>query len=401
MGTFLSPMPSNGKYGGINWEQGDESIVMHAGAISGALESLSRKERKDYSIARAILAQCESEVDASLEREVSQLIEAKIGRPARNGGMFIPTRLNSPKMSGLDTTTNATGKYTVATEIRDLIELLRNKMRVVQMGGKYLTGLQGNLQFPTQASPSTLYWTGENPGSNVTETDMTFGVRNMTPHTCMATTAFSRQLLAQSTVDVESLVREDLAKIHALGIDLAAINGSGSANQPLGILKTTGIGSVSMGASGGPPTYAAMVALETAIASANADDTNMGFLTTPVMRGRMKKVGKLDSVYASIPLWDQVADSPGKGDLNGYLALASNQVPSNLVTLDSSHSDCHAILFGVWPSVIIGEWGVLELISDPYSLKRQGMIEVTSFQLVDVMLRHPEQFAAILDARNV
>ena len=47
-------------------------------------------------------------------------------------------------------------------------------------------------------------------------------------------------------------------------------------------------------------------------------------------------------------------------------------------------SDCHAIILGFWPSLVIGAFGVVEIIVDPYALKKQGQIEVTSFQLVDV-----------------
>lgn len=400
MGTFTA-MPNHPE-----WLEGDSKIVASVGAINRTVEGLSRRERQSYSITKIILAQAgETRVDATMEMEISAAIAAAVGRPCRSGGTYIPTRLNpriNPQMSGLDTKTNAAGLYTVATELRDLIELLRNKTKVIQLGATVLTGLQGNLQFPTQATAGTLVWTGENPGSNVTQADITFGVRNMSPKTCMSTTAFSRQLLAQSTVDVESVVREDIAKIHALGIDLAALNGTGSNFQPLGLLKTTGIGSVSAGNSGAAPTYGKIVELETSIVSANADTDKMAFLTTPVMRGKMRKIGVLDSVYASLPLWDwQKGGTPGVGDLVGYTAMVSNQVPSNLTTLDSSHSDCHAVIFGSWSSMLIGEWGILELVVDPYSLKKVGMIEVTSFQLVDIMLRQPAEFTACLDFRNV
>jgi hypothetical protein len=50
---------------------------------------------------------------------------------------------------------------------------------------------------------------------------------------------------------------------------------------------------------------------------------------------------------------------------------------------------------------MIGEWGVIEIIVDPYRLKKQGVIEVTSFVMVDVAVRHPVAFAAIQDARVV
>jgi HK97 family phage major capsid protein len=369
-----------------------------AGLAQPTVASLTSQERSDYSLCRAIRSLAgESGCEATLEREVSADIAKRIGKST--SGMFIPTNLNPfrPRASGLDEKTNAGGKYTVMTEVRDLIELLRNKARVIQLGATVLSGLTSNIQFPTQASAGTIYWTGDNPGSNVTQADLTFGARTMTPHVAQATTAFSRQLLAQSTVDVEGLVREDLAKVHALGVDAAAISGTGNSNQPLGLLGTTGIGSVAMGTNGAKPTYASCCDLETSIATANADEDGMKFLTTPGMRGVLKKVGKLDSTYASIPLWDQWGNAPGIGDLIGYQAFVSNQVPSNL-TKGTTNGTCHAIIFGYWPTLVVGEWGVLELIVDPYSLKKQGMIEVTSFQMVDVMLRQPAQMAAIQDA---
>jgi HK97 family phage major capsid protein len=379
-----------------------QSAAHPAGLAQPTVDNLTPKERNEYSIRRAILAAFGETEQGRLELEVSAELGKSIGRSPQMGGIFVPTRLNVPRpqaASGLDTKTNAAGKYTVATEVRDLIELLRNHTRVIQLGATVLSGLQGNLQFPTQATPGVLYWTGEDPGTDVTQADITFGVRTMTPKTCQSTTAFSRQLLAQSTVDVEALVREDIAKIHALGIDLAAIAGTGNSNQPHGIIGTTGIGSVLAGdgTNGAVPTYATIVDLETSIAAANADEDGMRFLTTPGMRGKLKKVGKLDSTYASIPLWDQWGNAPGIGDLIGYQAFVSNQVPSTL-TKGTKSGVCHAIIFGYWPSVVIGEWGVIELVVDPYSSKKQGLIEVTSFQMVDVMLRQPAQMAACLDA---
>jgi len=55
----------------------------------------------------------------------------------------------------------------------------------------------------------------------------------------------------------------------------------------------------------------------------------------------------------------------GFGELNGYSAAVSNQVPSNLTK--GVNNDCSAILFGNWNDLLIGEWGVIELITDPYA----------------------------------
>jgi HK97 family phage major capsid protein len=216
----------------------------------------------------------------------------------------------------------------------------------------------------------------------------------------MATTSFSRQLLQQSTIDAENFVRNDLATAHSLAIDLAALDGTGEDNQPLGLLRTPGVGSVTMGPSGGAPTYAKIVDLETAIADVNADADRMKILTTPIMRGILKKTPAVNTTYGALPVW-QNSGSPGVGDVAGYQGYVSKQVPATKVTTDLSHSDCHCIILGYWPSLYVGEWGLLTLIVDPYTAKKRGMIEVTSFQMVDIGVRHPESFAAIQDARNV
>ena len=75
------------------------------------------------------------------------------------------------------------------------------------------------------------------------------------------------------------------------------------------------------------------------------------------------------------------------GMMCGYKAVASNQVSATL-----GGGSEHGIIFGNWSDALIGMWGGLELVVDPYSLKKQGMIEVTSFQMCDIALRHGESF---------
>ena len=86
------------------------------------------------------------------------------------------------------------------------------------------------------------------------------------------------------------------------------------------------------------------------------------------------------------------------GDVNGYPAYCTNQVPSTLVK-GSSGAVCHAIIFGDFSQLYIGEWGVLDILVDPFAGKKQGIVEVTSHQLVDIVLRQPAALAAIQDAK--
>lgn len=359
---------------------------------------LSDAETKRYSLVRALHAATTGDWrQAGFERELSETIGQQLKRGTE--GFFVPTGLRMhPALAERATMVAGTpslGGNTVPTELGSLIELLRNRMLVRQMGAQVLSGLQGNLAFPRQTGANTLYWVGENPGSDVTEGNATFDQVPLEPKTAQATTGYSRQLLAQSSLDVEAFVRNDLMQVGALGMDFASIAGTGTGNQPRGILNTTGIGSVSAGENGGAPTWAHIVALETEISADNADVGNLGYLTNAKVRGKLKTTVKEQGTGTFI--WGDGSEA-GFGMLNGYRAGVSNQVPGDLTK--GTGTDLSAIIFGNWADLLIGEWGAMEILVDPYALKKQGLIEVTSIMMVDVAVRHPQSFAAMKDAKT-
>ncbi len=361
----------------------DKRKAAQAETRTAAVIDLNPQERKRYSIARAIMGAADGNL-SGLELEVQQELERQLPSGyKRRGGVLVYTR------AGLDSGTATKGAEVKFTEAGDFISMLRNRAKIFALGARMMSGLQGPVSFPKQTGAATGVWVGENPGSDVADSALTLGSVALSPKTLQASTSYSRQLLAQAVIDVESLVREDLALIHALAIDKAAISGTGSSNQPTGILNTTGIGGVAMGTNGGVPTYEAMVDLESAILAANADTAQMGYLTTPGIRGKLKKTAELGNTAAQ-PVWRG-------NEVNGYRAESTNQVPANL-TKGTASGTCHAVIFGVFSELLVGEWGALELVVDPFRLKKQGMIEVTSFEMVDIAIRYAEAFAAIKDA---
>lgn len=362
-------------------------------AMRASHVDMSEKEKRTYSINRAILAAADRtlgdkpRVDDGFEQEVSEHIRASLPADYKSrGGFFAP-------MAVLNTGTATAGGNTVFTQEGDFIDLLRAQMKVAQLGATILTGLEGGtLAFPKQTGAGTWSWVAENPGSDVALSDATVGQVLLAPKAGQSATSYTRQLLAQSSLSVEQFVRNDISLAAALGIDSAAINGSGASNQPTGILNTAGIGSVAGGADGAAPTYANVVDLETEIAIDNADIGTMAYLSTPGVRGKLKKTEQFSGTNG-VPVW-----TGGKeGEVNGYAAHVSTQVPSDL-DKGTSTGVCHAIIFGVWSQLLIGYWGAMEVVVDPYTKKRQGLIEVANFQMVGLAVRHAEAFAAMKDA---
>lgn len=388
-----------------------------AGARTAEI-GMSPKEIKRFSLVRAMHALANpadrsAQQAAGFEFDCSGEQAKVLHKQPR--GLFIPRDVTLASLAGRDAEganfmermmqflmqrdlakgTGSAGGYTVSTDLlsQNFIKLLRNRMMVKRMGATILGGLVGDVAIPKQTGGATAYWITE--GNAPTESQQTLGQVGLTPKTCGAFTDISRKLLLQSSIDVEAFVRADLAAVLALAIDYAAIYGQGADNEPEGILRMTGIGSVAGGTNGLAPTWAHIVALETALAAVNADVGSMGYLTNAKARGKLKVTEKATNTAQFI--WGDMMGEPGMGSLNGYRAGVSNQVPSTLVK-GSSGAVCSAIIFGNWADLIIAEWGAIDVLIDPYTGGAAGTVRARILQDVDVALRHPASMAAMQDA---
>ena len=136
----------------------------------------------------------------------------------------------------------------------NFVEALRDRLAVAELGATMLTGLVGDVSIPKRTGMATAYWFGADNADVVSESTGTIGTISMSPKTVGAYSKFSRLMELQSTPDIEQLIRADFVALLADAIDTAAINGSGSSSQPLGILNTSGIGLVAGGTNGLAPT---------------------------------------------------------------------------------------------------------------------------------------------------
>lgn len=353
---------------------------------------LTENEARQYSLVRALHFLANPN-DSAARKAAAFEIECSIAAAQRSGktaqGLMVPFDVLK---RDLNTLTAGAGGNLVATDLLggSFIELLRNKMVLTGLGVRTLTGLQGNIAIPKQSGAATAYWVTD--GGAPTESQQTLAQVTMSPKTCGAYTDISRRLLMQSSIDVEGFVQNDLATVLALAIQQAAIQGGG-ANEPVGILATAGIGDVAGGANGLAPTWAHIIELETDVSVANADVGTLGYLTNAKVRGKLKGTEKFAST-------GQVVWGDGAQPLNGYNAAVTNAVPSNL-TKGTSAGVCSAIIFGNFADMIIGMWGGLDLVVDPYSNSTSGTVRVVALQDVDVAIRHAESFSAMKDALTV
>jgi HK97 family phage major capsid protein/HK97 family phage prohead protease len=363
---------------------------------------LSNKEKRQYSLSRAILAVVNKNwKDAGFEQEVSREIAKRAGKDTE--GFYMPTNLQvraNPYLAG----TAAQGGNLVQTTVLgdQFIDVLRARAVIGQMGAVMLTGLTGNIAIPRKNGRSAIYWIAED--GTITESEATFDQVAFSPKTAAALSQVTRQLLQQANMSVDAMIADDMNKEMALGIDGAAIYGTGASGQPKGILNQSGIGSVALGATGGALTFDAMIDLETAVATANADVASMKYLTNAKQVGVLKKIKTTTGAY----LWSSTANgSPvgfggvrgnAVGEINGYEVFRSNQVPSNLTK--STGSNLSAVVFGDWSQLVIAQWlPGIEILVNPYGDGyNKGAINLRALAMVDVNVRQPAAFAAITDA---
>jgi HK97 family phage major capsid protein len=381
-----------------------DSLEKEANGLAGDIERFERqramnasttfneKEKEaaaSYSFKRAIMGAMNGKLDG-LEAEMHQegILEARNSGLQIEGNLYIPFHILSQKrtQTSMNATTTAEGKATVATEMRSLIDILRDRMNLSRMGATYLTGLNGNISFPRHTASTTASWKAE--ATDADSTYLTFDNVELTPNKLTAHTKYSKQLLIQSSVDIESLVRNDLALRIAHALETAAINGTGLNNQPTGILNTTGIGSVVGGTNGANFSWTHAVQLENAIEVENADMGALAYYTNPRIKGYGKTAVKATEQGGFIIESDNT--------LNGYPLYVSNIIPSDLEK--GTHNYANAVIFGNWADLLIGQWGGLDLLIDPYTSGKAGMINVYAVSFWDVDVRHAESFAAMKDA---
>jgi HK97 family phage major capsid protein len=254
-------------------------------------------------------------------------------------------------------------------------------------GESILGGLVGDLAIPKQTGGATGYWLAE--GDTATESTPAVGQVPLNPKSVGAYPELTRKLLKQSSIDVETFVRTELASTLALLIDKAGLHGAGG-NEPTGIANTSGIGSVVGGATGAAPTWANIVDLETQVAIDNADIGSLAYVSNAKVRGKLKTT-LVNATAGSDMIWPL-----NSNQVNGYPVYVTNQVRSDLTK--STGTNLSAIFFGNWADLIVGMWGGLDILVNPYAKDTSGTVRVTALQAVDVAIRHAESFAAMLDA---
>jgi HK97 family phage major capsid protein len=334
--------------------------------------SLSAGRTRQFSIARAIGGVLDPKgIDNGYERECSQELARQMGRQPK--GFYMPVGRLAERVFNVTGAPAMVGTEHLGSEF---IDVLRARSFVMQLGTRVLSGLTQDVSIPRLTTSASSGWIAGDGADGLTPSDPELDSVTLSPKAVGALTVLSRKMILQGDPDSENMVRNDLAQLIAVELDRAAINGSGTSNQPLGVVGTSGILTDTYPLAG--PDFASIVAMEDKLAANNADLGNLAYLTTPALAATLKSTQKAPT--SSEFIWAAGRDR-GTGEMNGFPAFATSNMVSD------------KLLFGNWNDLLMGVWGAIDIEVDPYYDFAKGSIAVRVLAYVDFAVRHPESFA--------
>lgn len=320
------------------------------------------------SMLEAIRCQVEGRDPTGAVAEYSREVEQRTGVK----GVFVP--LSAFETRAAQTTTTAAG--IVPTDFRpDLfVGPLRNSLVVQALGARVLTGLVGNVVIPRQKTSHVAQWIAE--GESLTETGMTFDNMTLQPRHVGALTELSRQLIQQSSPQIEQIVRDDMSAVLAEAFDTAILTGDG-VKQPLGLLNTVGIQTANLATLDWPAVLAMLQKLAAVNVSPNA------WLASPVGATKLRAALKSATAGAGY-LMDN-------GQMAGLPVAVSNQVP--LKTAKGQ------VILGDFTEMFVGVWDSVQILVNPYesAAYSRGGVKVRALMTADAAVRRPEAFVVASD----
>lgn len=334
-----------------------------------------------YSLSRGLLA--EARGDRGFEQEVSGELARSIPNSLNlRGGLLVPPEVLALRQLEVGT---ATGGAELVFETAGPAALARRPIpRVQALGATIVPGGSETLRIVRNTDGGTVAWIAETPASDIDLPDFAFESETLPIKLGATGVAWSRQLEVQAA-SMPALIETELRAAAASAIDIAAVQ-AGGGDQPVGLLGHSDIPTVALGTNGAAPTYATLTELEEAPAAANIDELASGWLTTPGVR---RKLRDTESFTGAGAVWRGAS-------MLGHPALVSSIVPSDLTK--GTGTSLHAMLFAADWSHLVVHLQAVEIVVDPYSQKKQALIEGVVFVHVGIGVRHPTAFVRVVDA---
>jgi HK97 family phage major capsid protein len=351
---------------------------MNGQQIAGTGDGKLDDELRTFSLRKAILTQVPGHSeDCGRERELSAEIARRSGRAFQ--GVAIPAAAFETRVVTTGLPAAGPGSNIISTDYlgAEFIDHLRAALITRRLGARILSGLIGNVAIPRLKLSGTTAWVAENAA--ISASDPQVDQVTLSPKHAGGIVEYSRNMLLQSTPAIDELLRNDFAQVLARAIDAAAIDGGGS-NEPVGIISTSGVATVSMLT----PTWTNILQLIEAVEGADALNGSLAFAGNSHVTRKLRSTSKVTST-------DSVMIQESPTELAGYPYVSTSLVPLD----GNSPSDKTSLIFGNWNDLLIGFWSEFDFLVNPFESTAfsKGNVQVRAMATCDVKLRHVESFA--------
>ena len=324
------------------------------------VDHLRKEEKKGntFSFVRFINGACAGHMDG-LEGEMAEEGAKELRRSGiAPKGYVVPTSIFQRSASGQKASVAGDGGNLI-TVTQHYVDDVNERLSVVRMGATVLTDLVGNVDLP---SVGGVTFTFVNEGTSGTVKKASVAKATLSPKGIRGFMAVTRDLLAQSSLNIEQILKDRMIAAEAACIDKAALAAIVSAASSAGSTFS----------------YANLVAMETAINAANANRGRMGYILPAADWALAKTTVKAEG----IPSFILDADNT----IGGYRADYSNQFAANTP------------IFGNFEDLYIGRWGGIDVLVDPYTLGDTGEIKLQLFSYADVQVALAKSFSKLVIA---
>jgi len=323
----------------------------------------TNKTMKEFSLLKAI---DDVANNRQLDEQAQEIITAgkaefRFAGQTSQGQIVLPMETRGT----ISATVATAGQEIVAEDKLGILEPLRASLVMVQAGATYLTGLTGNVSIPAY-SGSNVLWAGET--ASAVDGAGTFTEINLAPKRITATISISKQFLIQDSLSAEAMLKKDIVTAIANKLEATVLGSiTGSTTQPAGLFDGVVADLATV-------TYSEIVALETALESANVRG-NKVFIVSPSTKGQLKTTLKSAGVAGYLMEGN---------DINGYNTLSTSAVPAK------------GLVFGCFEDYVIAQWGGIDLTVDPYSQAADGKVKLVINAYFDAKPRRTESFQKVI-----
>ncbi len=262
------------------------------------------------------------------------------------------------------------GNDVVGTDVFDIFAPLRAKNVLTDAGARVITGIKNNVQVPVFGTTEAKF---ANEIANAS--DGTGGISSvkLSPKRITAKVPVSLELLAQDSVGVEQMIREDLANaVYAAVEEKAFGRQAESTDVYAGMCKWPVNSSIADGS-----TFAGVASAEAAVEGMGVDVSKCKWVVSPTAKAKLRAMPK-SSKTTQLTL--------ESGEIDGTPVLSTGHL----------HDSSIGGIYGDWSNTIIAAWDnvQLDVVRDTQGLTG-GVVNIIVNAYVDFKNARPEAFSYV------